>query len=258
MTLSCISNSTTKYDFFVFPAEIRNMIYHHLLQASYTGVGQYPSHRHSPLLFELRIERGKYRPESDRLSILRVARQIRYEAMCFLYRHSTFCFEVQSPWEAAPGGLGVEALSLIQFVDIRVDTGLFMHPSGVMKEEKRFAGQLRGLGGSKVSRKRCHVTLDCCGDSANASLRRVVCGLKTLTNFELVILDANLHPKADRDEYEWAPSTWKYFDYYARKLKMELGAGGHDMYDGHYCLAFHPMEERDMTSRAGFSIAFSE
>ena len=92
MAMDRVPRSMTGYSLFTFPLEVRNMIYFHLLKASYIDL-DWPSCRgHSRIFVLLGVDANVTRPESDRLSILRVSRRLHYEAMCFLYRHNTFCF----------------------------------------------------------------------------------------------------------------------------------------------------------------------
>lgn len=243
MTKGCVSQPTTGHSFFAFPPEVRNMIYRHLPKATFTGLdwGLNPCCAPSPPWQRI-SEKSQVRPESDRLGILRAARQLNYEAISFLYRHSTFRFQVQRLPDVPPKMLGPEALSMIQHVEITVDVTLFDFSSTESEEKAEYVGGLRGLYGSRTPRKTCHVTTDCGWSTNEPSTRSVVRGLKTLNNFELLTLDVRFSPGINYDGY--ALPACIYFGIYNHELEPELGPGKFDTRHGHCCLSFHPMRER--------------
>ena len=97
MTVGRVSGSRTEHSFITLPPEVPNEIYYYLLRASYIDLDWPNCRGHDRIFVMLRVMANVTRPESDRLSILRVSRRINYEAMCFLYQHNTFCFGVRYP-----------------------------------------------------------------------------------------------------------------------------------------------------------------
>ena len=248
MAVGNVSGSTTEYCFFTFPPELRIMIYHYLLKASYIGVPWYTCTKVCSL--HRKAERaGHTRPEAD-LNILRVCRQLTYEAMCFLYRQNAFCFEVWREKRVPAKPLGTQAISMMQYVDIRVDTNMFFRSCSGSERRTRIVSQLRGLGGSHVPRKRCHITLDyLVGKHYYPSPRRLIRELSTLTSFELLILDAREFSYKS-DGYNFLDSSWPWFQMYMKGLEYELGPGEFDTYEGNCCVVFHPIKERSIRNNS--------
>ena len=185
-----------------------------------------------------RIFPKKLRPESDRLGVLRVSRQVNHEAMCFLYQHKTFCFSVQDLSKVSTMPLGPEAISMIQYVDIRVDTTISLDSYRGPERRKCFVSHLRGLGDSKIPRKRCHVTLEHLVDPGLVSPNRFIPELNTLSNFELLILNASFDRKSSIFGYIFVRP---YFDTYIKELEFDLRPGVYETYDGHCCVIFRPI-----------------
>ena len=133
---------------------------------------------------------------------------------------------------------------MIQYVDIRVDTSMYRGARSKPEKRKCILGQLRGLGDSHVPRKRCHITLDYLGgDTRHISPKRLIRELSSLTGFELLILDAKTVDWGNDDGYKFLPSSWPWFQTYAKGMKFELGPGEYDTYVGNCCVLFHPFKE---------------
>lgn len=145
-----------------------------------------------------------------------------------------------------PKMLGPQALSMMQYVEVTLDATQFTSRSSEADEADHFVNSLRGLRGTQTPRKSCHVTIDYRWVQGEFSPRGVVSGLKTLKNFELLTLDFRIWFDRHYDERNYAPSDWRLFDFFNRKLEPELGPGKFDTLRGHCCLSFHPMRERSI------------
>ena len=220
------------------------MIYHHLLKASYTSAGWHSTNRRA-----LHIYRTTYCPASRRLCILRASRQINHEAISVLYEQNTFRFLVGKRAISPCGLLCAEALDCIQYVDISVDTKMFLNFDFAFKKRGQFDKQPRGLGSEKVTRKRCRVTLNFAQFTFRPP-KSMVYGMKTLANFEAVIVDAMLLSDWTYNGWRFLPSSWLSSCAFEELLEPELGAVVFGKHDGHDCLIFHPMEGRTASGKS--------
>ena len=126
---------------------------------------------------------------------------------------------------------------------------MFLDFGHAVREGEQFVKQLGGLGSEKVRRKRCRVTLN----FAQFRFRRpksMVYGMKTLANFEAVILDAMLLSDWRYDGCRFLPSSWLSSCAFEELLEPELGAVVFGKHDGHDCLIFHPVEGRTASEKS--------